>query len=1016
MRPVSDVAAHLAWAQLWQVTLVITVAALVTRLAGRNRPHLAHLIWLVVLIKSLTPPLWSSPTGLFSWTMPQSVVDFDVTRTAAVPATSLGPYGQLPNEPVGLTRRSPDRQDEPTGSHRAIGDNHAAATAEGHASSNDAISFEIKLAHWLLLAWAIGALVSTGCGLALTLSCGHAIRRSRLPSDQALAALVIRLSERLALRRKVRLVLVSEPMGPMTFGWLRPTIVVPQALTAGRSPAELEPLVAHELVHVRRGDALVGLLQFLAQCVWWFHPLVWWANREIGREREWCCDEEVVAGLACLPATYARSLLDVLELKRQLRWLGPLPGLRRFEVTKQRLERIMTHSTDFHARMPRGYWLLLLAGVLLLAPGARLATRVEASTATAKSGPNAAGDQASAAALVQGVYDRFEWVERVRSFHIRAAYTTQTTAEALSWDQEHPLAMFGGVPHLDPRPFHVDFEWAWDETRIRYAYQNSYEGDSAVGLQTRVWDGSLAVACEKTRDQMQMNYVLDKRMSPFFSDQYVTHQFVVPWGPGGPYHFWWLPTDVAHYRQGTGVAPDDFAFVTDETVNGRQCHVLGSRIAGCRLDVGVADGRLYRRTTFNSSRDDRETDLSPIFQRIAGPDVKTYNDLTKWLKSLGPDEQARAAHQLVAGFAERSPRDRIAQQQDFEDYREVAPGCWLPFRQSIDTFSHIASQPFLESHADQQLTEVAVNQPLAADLFHVELQDGVPVTTDRRYDPAIRYTYRKDQTEAERLQLRDAEQKSRAKRPTSKQLAVAPQTDNGESSRPTQKTVAPQSPQRSRMPRVIESVPKAGLTEVSADLKEIKVTFDRDMQQGMSWTGGPPYFPPVDRSRKARWINPRTCVLPVTLEKGRFYRVGFNAESYRNFRSAAGLSAPPSVLCFATEDASEEVRNRVRVPHVVDLKPAIGAKDLDPATSELRVTFDVPMAKGMSWTGSGRDFPKSPPDSHAEWSSDGKTCTLPVVLEPGHSYRLGLNSVNHNNFQSEPGVPLEPVIYQFQTR
>jgi hypothetical protein len=40
---------------------------------------------------------------------------------------------------------------------------------------------------------------------------------------------------------------------------------------------------------------------------------------------------------------------------------------------------------------------------------------------------------------------------------------------------------------------------------------------------------------------------------------------------------------------------------------------------------------------------------------------------------------------------------------------------------------------------------------------------------------------------------------------------------------------------------------------------------------------------------------------------------------------------------------------------------------------------------------------------------------LPVRLEPNHQYRLGLNSPSHNNFQSAASVPLDPVIYTFQT-
>ena len=44
------------------------------------------------------------------------------------------------------------------------------------------------------------------------------------------------------------------------------------------------------------------------------------------------------------------------------------------------------------------------------------------------------------------------------------------------------------------------------------------------------------------------------------------------------------------------------------------------------------------------------------------------------------------------------------------------------------------------------------------------------------------------------------------------------------------------------------------------------------------------------------------------------------------------------------------------------------------------------------------------------------TCVLPVELEPGKEYRLGLNSPSHKNFQSAGGVPLDPVTITFKTR
>jgi len=101
-------------------------------------------------------------------------------------------------------------------------------------------------------------------------------------------------------------------------------------------------------------------------------------------------------------------------------------------------------------------------------------------------------------------------------------------------------------------------------------------------------------------------------------------------------------------------------------------------------------------------------------------------------------------------------------------------------------------------------------------------------------------------------------------------------------------------------------------------------------------------------------------------------------------------------------------------PQVVSMNPPNGAKDVDPAITELRVTFNVPMAGGFSWTGGGPNFPKTAGRPH--WTADRKTCVLPVELQPNWDYRLGLNSRSFKNFRSKSGVPLEPVAYRFTTR
>src|SRR5580658_6461273 len=56
----------LGWAQLWQVTVLAAAICLATRIFGRHRPHAGYVLWMLVILKCLTPPIWASPVGLFS--------------------------------------------------------------------------------------------------------------------------------------------------------------------------------------------------------------------------------------------------------------------------------------------------------------------------------------------------------------------------------------------------------------------------------------------------------------------------------------------------------------------------------------------------------------------------------------------------------------------------------------------------------------------------------------------------------------------------------------------------------------------------------------------------------------------------------------------------------------------------------------------------------------------------------------------------------------------------------------
>jgi TonB family protein len=81
----------------------------------------------------------------------------------------------------------------------------------------------------------------------------------------------------------------AEVSGPVTFGFLRPVILLPAECLNDAS------IACHELVHVRRHDWLLTVIEECILSVFWFHPAMWWMIAEIQLAREEAVDREVVA-------------------------------------------------------------------------------------------------------------------------------------------------------------------------------------------------------------------------------------------------------------------------------------------------------------------------------------------------------------------------------------------------------------------------------------------------------------------------------------------------------------------------------------------------------------------------------------------------------------------------------------------------------------------------------------------------------------------------------------------------
>ena len=329
-----------------------------------NRPYLSHGLWVLLLIKCVTPPVWSSEVGVFSWVLYRPMEHTSVMGEAA------DPMGMVVNDPRLIREMKELASALPEAAPITMTTSDGIANSRLDGGFRDVHEPRVRWTLIVLLIWGAGAVILFTATLGRFLIYRRKIWKSAIAHNEMWDEHLDVLRKRLGVWRRVRLVVTREPMGPAVFGLLRPTIVLPEGMIGSRSPSELEPILAHELIHVRRGDLWIGLLQLSAGAVWWFYPPVWIAIRRVRRTSEACCDLAVVDALPHARRAYADLLLDVLARKQSLRAIPLVPGMKAGDVTSRRMERIMTFQSKPRRWTTCLRWAVLMGVAVVTLPGA----------------------------------------------------------------------------------------------------------------------------------------------------------------------------------------------------------------------------------------------------------------------------------------------------------------------------------------------------------------------------------------------------------------------------------------------------------------------------------------------------------------------------------------------------------------------------------------------------------------------------------------------------------------------
>jgi uncharacterized protein (TIGR03435 family) len=287
---------------LVKVTLVLIVALVAVRCSRRAQASMRHLILASALAVVAALPL----------------------AERALPALPIALNSQQTTEPLLPIVTIPATISRESTPVIAAGSSARPVRAPENRSSAPSITT------LLAAAWAAGAIV---CLVPVLLTPWH-LRRLRLASrpwreDDGIArAIAAQVGS-----RPVALLVNDSVTAPLTCGIVRPAVVLP-ADAMQWPDDEVRRALVHELEHVRRADWCIHVATRVVCAIYWFHPLVWVAWRQLSLESERACDDAVLRMEE--PTAYAQQLVTLA--KRQ-QTSAPIPALS------------MAGATDLSARV-----------------------------------------------------------------------------------------------------------------------------------------------------------------------------------------------------------------------------------------------------------------------------------------------------------------------------------------------------------------------------------------------------------------------------------------------------------------------------------------------------------------------------------------------------------------------------------------------------------------------------------------------------------------------------------------
>jgi beta-lactamase regulating signal transducer with metallopeptidase domain len=349
-----------------------------------RRPAVLHCLWLLVLLKLITPPLvdvpipWPHSTERAALTSrPIAAVEEPVLGPAPTP-DDIGPRAEprpaenpelnpIPEQPIPTVVTDLDSR-----LARELTRVEKTAQAASPGANAEPVKAMPVLSS-ISWAWLVGGFWLAGSAWWFAMTISRIGRFQRLircaePAPPAMAGLTRQLADCLGLANCPSVWLTPGRLPPLVWAFgRRARVLVPVALWRRLDDDQRAALLVHELAHLRRGDVWVRVLEFVVSGLFWWHPVLWWVRRELREAEEQCCDAWVVWVLPRTARAYATALVETVDFLSEMQTAVPVvaSGFGHIQDLRRRLTMIMRGTTP-RALSGAGFLAMLGLGALLL--------------------------------------------------------------------------------------------------------------------------------------------------------------------------------------------------------------------------------------------------------------------------------------------------------------------------------------------------------------------------------------------------------------------------------------------------------------------------------------------------------------------------------------------------------------------------------------------------------------------------------------------------------------------------